>query len=133
MLLKVLTIPWQLKEWTPQVSHVAKILLDYGKYSPGDVPAVSVHFENMRDIWKDKMQGLTNLVDSATDTAKFIEACGMLYEFYRYLCVRNQLFCLVALLISGPFDGMCANQVYIKFSVKIKANSSACLKHEMAK
>ena len=68
---------WQLKEWTPQVSHVAKILLDYGKYSPGDVPAVSVHFENMRDNWKDKMQDLTNLVDSATDTAKFIEACGM--------------------------------------------------------
>ena len=70
-------ISWQLKEWTPQVSHVAKILLDYGKYSPGDVPAVSVHFENMRDNWKDKMQDLTNLVDSATDTAKFIEACGM--------------------------------------------------------
>lgn len=65
----------ELKEWTPQVSHVAKILLDYGKYSPGDVPAVSVHFENVRDIWKEKMQTLTNLVDSATDTAKFIEAC----------------------------------------------------------
>ncbi|KAJ7380306.1 hypothetical protein OS493_011026 [Desmophyllum pertusum] len=40
----------ELKEWTPQVSHVAKIMLDYGKRSPGDVPAVSVHFENMRDI-----------------------------------------------------------------------------------
>ncbi|KAL9979828.1 hypothetical protein ACROYT_G017545 [Oculina patagonica] len=65
----------ELKDWTPQVSHVAKILLDYGKHSPGDVPAVSVHFENMRDIWKEKMQTLTNLVDSATDTAKFIEAC----------------------------------------------------------
>ena len=67
----------QLKELTPQVSHVAKILLDYGKHSPGDVPAVSVHFESMRDGWKDKMQALTNLVDSATDTGKFIEACGM--------------------------------------------------------
>jgi len=65
----------ELKELTPQVSHVAKILLDYGKYSPGDVPAVSVHFESMRDSWKDKMQTLTNLVDSATDTGKFIEAC----------------------------------------------------------
>lgn len=73
------TLSWQLKDWTPQVSHVAKILLDYGKLSPGDVPAVSVHFENMRDIWKEKMQTLTNLVDNATDTAKFIEACGMLY------------------------------------------------------
>ena len=71
---------FQLKEWTPQVSHVAKILLDYGKYSPGDVPAVSVHFENVRDIWKEKMQTLTNLVDSATDTSKFIEACGMFFE-----------------------------------------------------
>jgi len=71
----------QLKELTPQVSHVAKILLDYGKYSPGDVPAVSVHFESMRDSWKDKMQTLTNLVDSATDTGKFIEACGMLCDF----------------------------------------------------
>lgn len=65
----------ELKELTPQVSHVAKILLDYGKHSPGDVPAVSVHFESMRDGWKDKMQALTNLVDSATDTGKFIEAC----------------------------------------------------------
>lgn len=65
----------ELKELTPQVSHVAKILLDYGKSSPGDVPAVSVHFESMRDGWKDKMQTLTNLVDSATDTGKFIEAC----------------------------------------------------------
>ena len=74
----------QLKELTPQVSHVAKILLDYGKYSPGDVPAVSVHFESMRDNWKDKMQSLTNLVDSATDTGKFIEACGMLQFVFRH-------------------------------------------------
>lgn len=65
----------ELKELTPQVSHVAKILLDYGKYSPGDAPAVSVHFESMRDNWKDKMQTLTTQVDSATDTGKFIEAC----------------------------------------------------------
>ncbi|XP_029181563.2 LOW QUALITY PROTEIN: vinculin-like [Acropora millepora] len=65
----------ELKELTPQVSHVAKILLDYGKHSPSDVPAVSVHFDSMRDNWKDKMQTLTNLVDSATDTGKFIEAC----------------------------------------------------------
>ena len=66
----------QLKELTPQVSHVAKIFLDYGKHSPEDVPAVSAHFESMRDSWKDKMQTLTNLVDSATDTGKFVEACG---------------------------------------------------------
>lgn len=65
----------ELKELTPQVSHVAKILLDYGKHSPEDVPAVSAHFESMRDSWKDKMQTLTNLVDSATDTGKFVEAC----------------------------------------------------------
>lgn len=73
---------FQLKELTPQVSHVAKILLDYGKYSPSDVPAVSVHFDSMRDNWKDKMQTLTNLVDSATDTGKFIEACGMSLYFF---------------------------------------------------
>ena len=66
------------------MSHVAKILLDYGKHSPGDVPAVSVHFQAICDTWKDKMKGLTNLVDSATDTAKFIEACGMLYEFNQF-------------------------------------------------
>ena len=76
---------------------MAKILLDYGKHSPGDVPAVSIHFENMRDIWKDKMQGLTNLVDSATDTAKFIEACGMLYESIRYCCGQKLSFCHLAL------------------------------------
>ena len=75
----------QLKELTPQVSHVAKILLDYGKHSPGDVPAVSVHFESMRDGWKDKMQALTNLVDSATDTGKFIEACGMYHVIIQFL------------------------------------------------
>lgn len=71
-----------MKELTPQVSHVAKILLDYGKHSPGDVPAVSVHFDSMRDNWKDKMQTLTTLVDSATDTGKFIEACGMSLFFF---------------------------------------------------
>lgn len=80
-----------MKELTPQVSHVAKILLDYGKHSPGDVPAVSVHFDSMRDNWKDKMQTLTTLVDSATDTGKFIEACGMslFFLFYYEVCVAK--------------------------------------------
>ena len=102
-----------MKEWTPQVSHVAKILLDYGKYSPGDAPAVSVHFENMRDIWKDKMQGLTNLVDSATDTAKFIEACGMLYELYRYRCVPSRLFLSFDLTyLPTPWRYVCRSGVH---------------------
>ena len=92
---------------TPQVSHVAKILLDYGKHSPGDVPAVSVHFESMRDGWKDKMQALTNLVDSATDTGKFIEACGMYHVIpchiieFRSYCGCLPLIYMVQVLRKG--------------------------------
>lgn len=89
---------------------MAKILLDYGKYSPGDVPAVSVHFENMRDIWKDKMQSLTNLVDSATDTAKFIEACGMLKD-----SINSS--------VSKAATCVCDSKVCMKLNVKIKANA----------
>ena len=90
---------------------MAKILLDYGKYSPGDVPAVSVHFENMRDNWKDKMQDLTNLVDSATDTAKFIEACGMLYEFIQCCGVLIKAVLSSADITRIPAPCVCADQV----------------------
>ena len=100
---------------------MAKILLDYGKYSPGDVPAVSVHFENMRDIWKDKMQSLTNLVDSATDTAKFIEACGMLKDSINSSVSKAALGILFFRL---PTPRVCDSKVCMKLNVKIKANSS---------
>lgn len=99
---------------------MAKILLDYGKYSPGDVPAVSVHFENMRDIWKDKMQSLTNLVDSATDTAKFIEACGMLKDSINSSVSKAAL---GVLFFHLPTPRVCDSKVCMKLNVKIKANS----------
>ena len=94
---------------------MAKILLDYGKHSPGDVPAVSVHFENMRDIWKDKMQSLTNLVDSATDTAKFIEACGMLKNSINS-SVSKAALCILFFCL--PTSRVCNSTVCMKLSLR---------------
>ena len=71
---------------------MAKIMLDYGKCSPGDVPAVSGHFEALRDEWKDKVQNLTNLVDSATDTGKFMEACGK--DSLHNIPIRVKMVCI---------------------------------------
>ena len=61
----------QVKELTPQVSHSAKILL----LNP-DSEAASGHFDAMKKEWQGKVERITELVDSATDTSAFLEASG---------------------------------------------------------
>ncbi|EDO35762.1 predicted protein [Nematostella vectensis] len=61
----------EVKDLTPQVSHVAKVLLE----NPNE-PAVSDHFDAMKEDWLDSVNNLTDLVDVATDTAQFIDACA---------------------------------------------------------
>ena len=61
----------QLKDLTPQVCHAAKLVLIYPQ-----VETHATHLQNMKSEWKGKVDKLTELVDSATDPAQFVMACG---------------------------------------------------------
>jgi len=58
----------ELRLLTPQISHAGKLLLA----SNGD-PTAADNFKKMRDEWKDQIEDLTGLVDTATNAADFIK------------------------------------------------------------